>query len=79
MSGDYWLPRHSESTWRQAIRCLHGPSPRGFVGLQRTLEKDPLQHYYDIEDAGLVRGFSESGTTTLLWETHPTLPLKTTL
>lgn len=36
---------------------LHGPSPRGLVGLQRTLEKDPLQHYYDIEDAELVRGF----------------------
>ena len=36
---------------------LHGPSPRGLVGMQKRLEDDPLQHYYDVEDAGQVRHF----------------------
>jgi hypothetical protein len=36
---------------------LHGPSPRGLVGVQRTLENDPLRHYYDIEDAEQLRQF----------------------
>ena len=36
---------------------LHGPSPRGLVGVQRTLEDDPLRHYYDIEDVEQLRQF----------------------
>jgi len=36
---------------------LHGPSPRGLVGVQRTLESDPLQHYYEIEDTELTQQF----------------------
>lgn len=36
---------------------LHGPSPRGLVGVQRALHDDPLQHYYDTEDAERVRQF----------------------
>jgi len=36
---------------------LHGPSPRGQVGVQRSLEDDPLQHYYEIEDKEAVRRF----------------------
>lgn len=36
---------------------LHGPSPRGFVGVQRTLENDLLQHYYDVEDAERLSQF----------------------
>jgi hypothetical protein len=36
---------------------LHGPSPKGLIGVQRSLENDPLQHYYDIEDAELIRQF----------------------
>lgn len=36
---------------------LHGPSPRGLVGVQRTFGPDPLQHYYEIEDAETVQRF----------------------
>jgi hypothetical protein len=36
---------------------LHGPSPKGLVGVQRSLEDDPLQHHYDIEDGEQVREF----------------------
>jgi hypothetical protein len=34
---------------------LHGPSPRGLMGIQRNLYSDPLQHYYDTEDADRVQ------------------------
>jgi hypothetical protein len=36
---------------------LHGPSPKGLVGVQRSFTDDPLQHYYEIEDAEQVRRF----------------------
>ena len=36
---------------------LHGPSPKGLVGIQQSLRNDPLQHYYDIEDGEQVRKF----------------------
>jgi hypothetical protein len=36
---------------------LHGPSPLGLVGVQRSLGQDTLQHHYDTEDADRVNQF----------------------
>jgi len=36
---------------------LHGPSPRGLVGIQKKLDEDPLQYSYETEDAERVRQF----------------------